>query len=230
MEGRLSLLVAVLMVFAAPGTADFLVTYTELNITAAGCGVTKVCVEFPDDCDPAENQTCLFMSGIATSGDNLTIELSGQSSGYIALGLVMNASEDSTIGFICGQNSFDNDTFFFSTVERNDTDGVITPTNMTVTEIQGSVEGDMIQCEFTFPTTTTNFSVLLGNGTIDMDGVGPFTVILISGPLDFANPASNPDTTPAPSTATTKGGSCVLQPHALLLLLSILTLSVLQKA
>lgn len=73
----------------------------QLNITAAGCGVTKVCVEFPDDCDPAENQTCLFMSGIATSGDNLTIELSGQSSGYIALGLVMNASEVKCTKCIC---------------------------------------------------------------------------------------------------------------------------------
>lgn len=70
----------------------------QLNITGAGCGVTKLCVELPDHCDPAENQTCLFMSGIANppmaSGDtNLTIELSGQSSGYIALGLVANASE-----------------------------------------------------------------------------------------------------------------------------------------
>ena len=70
----------------------------QVNITRDGCGMTKLCVETPDDCDPAGNSSCLFASVAATTpmapnGSELSLELRGDSTGYIALGLTANASE-----------------------------------------------------------------------------------------------------------------------------------------
>ncbi|XP_028988921.1 putative ferric-chelate reductase 1 isoform X2 [Betta splendens] len=222
MQGRLLMSVAVMMItFAALAKADVMESSTQLNITGSGCGVTKLCVELPAGCDPAENQTCLFMSGIASppmdsDGTNLTIQLSGQSSGYIALGLIANASEATAMGFICGQNPSDNDTFIFSEVEMNNTDDTIIPSNMTATDIQGLADGNLIQCEFTIPVMNTTFSVLLGNGTIDM-GLGPLSIALISEPMDFTDPSSsiNPTIEPTAVSSNTPptGGGGAVQPH-----------------
>ena len=73
----------------------------QVNITRDGCAVTKVCVETPDNCDPAGNASCLFGSVNASTptppnGTNLTIQLRGESTGYVALGLTVNASEVKT--------------------------------------------------------------------------------------------------------------------------------------
>ncbi|KAI4809962.1 hypothetical protein KUCAC02_018813 [Chaenocephalus aceratus] len=103
--------------------------------------------------------------------------------------------------FICGQNSSNNGSFFFRTVQRNDTANTLTPTETRVKEIRFTVNGSMIKCEFTVPnlnasntrsSAATTFSLLLGNGSID-------------------------------------GSNGALQPHAVLLLLSVLALSVLLR-
>lgn len=72
--------------------------FYQVNITRNGCGVSKLCVETPNDCDPAANSTCLFASltastPMAPNGTILSVELRGESMGYIALGLTQNASE-----------------------------------------------------------------------------------------------------------------------------------------
>lgn len=64
----------------------------QFNFTRTTCEMSKVCVTDPNNCDPAGNSTCLFGSLKVTSqnppnGFNLYNELSGMSSGYIALGL-----------------------------------------------------------------------------------------------------------------------------------------------
>lgn len=75
----------------------FLCNY-QVNITRDGCGVSKLCVETPDDCDPSSNGTCLFASVIASTptapgGSDLTMQLRGYSMGYVALGLTHSATE-----------------------------------------------------------------------------------------------------------------------------------------
>ncbi|XP_022614006.1 putative ferric-chelate reductase 1 [Seriola dumerili] len=247
MERGLILLAAALMVFVAPGvqgTAHLsFATNRTVNITRDGCGSTKLCVETPDDCDPAGNGTCLFgavntSTPMAPNGTDLSIQLRGNSQGYVALGLTANASVGTTMLFICAQNSSNNGTFFFRTMQRNNTDNELSPTETIVREIRGSVEGDVIRCEFDVPgvnatsTRTSHaitFSILLGSGTVNGGVIGAFNSTLNSGPLNITNPASNNvNTTPAP--ATTSGASSVLHPHALLLLLSVLTLSVKLRA
>ncbi|XP_040910576.1 putative ferric-chelate reductase 1 [Toxotes jaculatrix] len=251
MERGLTLLVAALMLFVAPGvkgTAHLsFANNTQVNITRAGCGVSKLCVETPGKCDPAGNTTCLFASVVASApmapnGTNLSIELRGNSLGYIALGLAVNASEGTTMLFVCAQNRSDNGTFFFRTMQRNNTDAALSPTETRVTEIRGLVTGDVIQCEFNVPSlnatntrssASTTFTVLLGTGTFDGNALGPFNISLNSGLLNIADPANNVATTAAPTTmnsTTTSGASSVLHPHALPLLLCVLTLFVKQRA
>ncbi|CAJ1072868.1 putative ferric-chelate reductase 1 [Xyrichtys novacula] len=111
------------------------------------------------------------------------------------------------------------------------------------------VNGSIIKCEFVVPnvnaTSTRNaatkiatmFSVLLGTGTFTGDMIGDFNVSLDSGFLNLADPASNITTTEAPSNMTTapsnmttvSGSNRGVEPHAVLLVLSVLTLPVMLR-
>eukprot|EP00064_Thunnus_orientalis_P016952 superscaffoldBa00003480_g17025 len=181
MDRVLILLVAALMVYVAPEYKTSSATSTlmalTVNITRTGCGVTKLCLETPDNCDPAGNTSCLFGSvntsnSVAPNGTELSIELRGDSSGYVALGLT-----GTTMLFICAKNSSNNGSFFFRTTQRNNsnTDAAPTSTERRVTEIRGSVHGNVIRCEFNVPnvnatntrSSDTTFSVLLGVGSFD---------------------------------------------------------------
>ncbi|KAK1878486.1 Cyclin-B2-1 [Dissostichus eleginoides] len=134
---------------------------------------------------------------VPPNGVDLSVELSGESAGYIAVGLTANASEGTSMLFICAQNSSDNGTFFFRTMQMNNTSNMLTPTERRVKEIRGWSSED------------TTFFVLLGNGSFDGSDFGLFIRLLDSKPLDLTKPDSNP--------------------HAVLLLLSVLTLSVLLR-
>ncbi|KAF3857941.1 hypothetical protein F7725_011142 [Dissostichus mawsoni] len=215
----------------------------------------SVLLRTPNNCDPSGNSSCLFVSAVSSvpvppNGVDLSIELSGESARYIAVGFTANASEGTSMLFICAQNSSDNGTFFFRTMERNNTDDMLTATERRVKEIRGMVNGNMIKCEFTVPNVNasntrssedTTFSVLLGNGSFDGSALGAFNLLLKSRPLDLTKPNSNVPSTAAPISNTTlpittmpsittmPNNSGALQPHAVLLLLSVLTLSVLLR-
>ncbi|KAG7220869.1 hypothetical protein INR49_031321, partial [Caranx melampygus] len=174
------------------------------------------------------NGTCLFGSVNATSpvapnGSNLTIQLRGNSMGYVALGLTVNASMGTSMLFVCGQNASANNSFFFRTVQRNNSNNELTPIERMVRDIRSSVQNNVIRCEFKVPNVNasnirnsdaTTFSILLGNGTVNGSMIGSFSLLLDSRPLNVANPSN-----PSPS-----GASKVLHSHALILLLSVLTL------
>ncbi|KAM8728923.1 putative ferric-chelate reductase 1 [Acanthopagrus schlegelii] len=234
MERGLILLVSALMAFMAAGVqGTFHLSFannTEVNITRNGCGVSKLCVETPNDCDPAANSTCLFASltastPMAPNGTVLSVELRGESMGYIALGLTQNASEGITALFICAQN---NGSFFFRTMTRNNTDGMLSSVETIVREIRGMVVGNVIKCEYDIPNVnatstrtshSTTFQVLLGNGTVNGTALGRFNTVLNSGTLNVADPNSN--------TVTTSGAD---RPHAVLLLLTVLTVPLMLRA
>ncbi|XP_036940111.1 putative ferric-chelate reductase 1 [Acanthopagrus latus] len=251
MERGLILLVSALMAFMAAGVqGTFHLSFannTEVNITRNGCGVSKLCVETPNDCDPAANSTCLFASltastPMAPNGTILSVELRGESMGYIALGLTQNASEGITALFICAQNSSNNGSFFFRTMTRNNPDGMLSPVETIVREIRGMVVGNVIKCEYDIPNVnatstrtshSTTFQVLLGNGTFDGSVLGRFNTVLDSGTLNVADPNSNTAATTAPTTApsnitTTMSGAD--RPHAVLLLLTVLTVPLMLRA
>ncbi|XP_047444528.1 putative ferric-chelate reductase 1 [Mugil cephalus] len=236
MQRGLILLFATVMVFVAMGVQGTSKRdNTKVSITRDYCGATKVCVETPDNCDPA-NTTCLFTSIHASdpknSSTDLFIELSGSSQGYIAMGLTENATEGTTLLYVCARNTSNggNNKFFFRTMERNNMNNSLSEAERSVTEIRGTVDESFIECMFNVSsvnaTSIRNFTVLLGWGTVDGDGIKSFNVSRTEGPLSFDVLTG---TTAAPTTTTTESrASYALQSHAVLLLLSVLTLTVLK--
>ncbi|XP_030608603.1 putative ferric-chelate reductase 1 [Archocentrus centrarchus] len=250
MERGLSLLIATVIIFVASGVQAQSFSFannTELNITLAGCGVTKLCVSTPSQCNPAGNSNCLFGSvragnTSALSGTNLTFELSGDSSGYIALGLTVNPNQGTALLYICVRNSSTNTTIIFDARDWNSTKPLNSAQklNQTVTAIRGNVNGNKIQCGFTLPAvnsstvtrssnSSTTFAILLGSGSYNGGTFGNFIVNLTSSLLNLANPSDNVATPTANATVTnTTGAGGALHPHAVTL--SILTLCVLKMA
>jgi len=224
MEGVFILLVAALVV-CVQGTSHLSFSNnTEVNITLDGCGVTKLCLSTPDSCDPAGQSACLFASSavVTTSPPvadsvELAVELRGDSGGYIALGLISSTSPGTTMLFVCAANTTNNGAiFFFRTLQRNNTDEALIPTETRVKEIRGMVAGTVIKCEFNIESlnATNIFNVLLGTGAVNGTAVGPFNIDLNAGRVNL--------------TVTNSGGA--VRPHAVLLLLSVLTLSVMLRA
>ncbi|XP_034743071.1 putative ferric-chelate reductase 1 [Etheostoma cragini] len=280
MERGWILLVAAVGVYVASGVQGIpnlsFSNNTQVNISQNGCGVSKLCVQTPANCDPAGNTSCLFASVIsstqvAPNGSAMSFQLRGESVGYIALGLTVNASQGTTMLFICAQNSSNNGSFFFQTMDQNNTNGVLTPADRITREIRGIVNRNVITCEFGVQNVNAFSTIVLGTGNITINGLSPFYISLNSGLLNLANPASNVPTTAPPvvnttvvnttvvsptlvnSTMvkttmvnttmanttvvnttvvkpTTASSSGAVQPYAMLLLLSVLTLHVLLRA
>ncbi|XP_029931380.1 putative ferric-chelate reductase 1 [Myripristis murdjan] len=243
MERGLILLAVTLMVFLAPGVhGTSHLTFdntTEVNVTRAGCGTKKLCVETPDDCDPAKNNSCLFgslqiMNTMAPNGSDLAVGLQGNSSGYVALGLAKDPSQGYTMVFVCGQN---NSMFFFRTGQTNNSANstAFMANERRVKDIRGLVNGSVIRCEFTVPSLNASstksvdhtFYVFLAIG--DSATIGNINFILKAGRLNLADPASNIPTTTAPTTTQGMSGGAAFQPHAVLLLLGILICTAMQR-
>ncbi|XP_032387963.1 putative ferric-chelate reductase 1 isoform X2 [Etheostoma spectabile] len=218
MERGLILLVAAVGVYVASGVQG--ISYlsfsnnTQVNISQIGCGVTKLCVQTPANCDPTGNTSCLFASvisstSVAPNGSAMSFQLRGDSVGYIALGLTVNASQGTTMLFICAQNSSKNGSFFFQTMDQNNINGALTPADRIITEIRGIVNENVIKCEFNVLNAKTPSTILLGTGTVTNNGLSPFNISLNSDLLNLANPASNVPTTAPPVVNTTVASTTV---------------------
>ncbi|XP_061695958.1 uncharacterized protein LOC133511236 isoform X2 [Syngnathoides biaculeatus] len=177
-----------------------------LNINRDGCGNEKLCIEEPERCDPQSTGECLFtslntdtpMNGIF----NISVELAGESEGFIAMGLTANSSEGVTILYTCGRNSSDGNSFVFQTLQRNNTDNSLTEVERQVADIYSTVNGTSIQCTFTIVDMSTNTmtreasmgsvsSVVVGTGAINGGAFENFEVSRDSGPLDITDPTAN---------------------------------------
>ncbi|XP_014860483.1 PREDICTED: putative ferric-chelate reductase 1 [Poecilia mexicana] len=240
MEHKMMQAFATLMVFLA---LSFQPVLSQVVISKTGCGSTKACVQQPDACDPTDNTTtCLFGSARSTklnppNGMDLAFEISGNSTGYIAVGLTRSQSQN-TMLFVCAQNSSNNGSFFsMSTVSVNGTlnDTVATKA---MTDVKSTVNGNNIKCTFNVAglnATTdtalraaadTTYSLVIGSGTFDGGVLGAFFQVKASVAIDlstFLNSTTN--TTAAPT-----GGSYPLYSSAVLPLVSFLTLSILTFA
>ncbi|XP_061775525.1 uncharacterized protein LOC133567923 isoform X2 [Nerophis ophidion] len=190
--------------------ADGTITMETLDINREGCGMTKICVESPDECDPQSDPACLFTSVAlqmpgAGPDFNLSVELDGNG-GYIGMGLTENSSVGISTLYLCGINISDSDNFFFLTLDRNNSDGTTSPSTAEVDDLRYAVMGTSIQCSFTVPnanmaltregTVSTVGSVLLGNGTVAENGsLNPFGVV-VEQRVNFTTPnVTTPDVT-----------------------------------
>ncbi|XP_015260041.1 PREDICTED: putative ferric-chelate reductase 1 [Cyprinodon variegatus] len=177
MEHTVIQVIATMMVFL---TLSFKPVSSEVDITRTGCGKTKFCLAVPDDCDPAGSGSCLFGSVKPTAinipnGVDMAFELSGNSEGYIAIGLIPNNSELLNF-FSCGKNS---GSFFFRSSIANQTSTTEEEEPMETTVTGNSTNGVNIKCTFTVAKvnaskissarTTENitYSVIIGSGNVE---------------------------------------------------------------
>uniref|UniRef100_A0A3Q1F4N9 Putative ferric-chelate reductase 1 n=1 Tax=Acanthochromis polyacanthus TaxID=80966 RepID=A0A3Q1F4N9_9TELE len=124
-------------------------TKEALSISSADCGVSKVCFSQPSDCDPAISAGCYFLSAtmLSISGAAVHYEMSGSSNGYISFGF----SDDQMMGdddiYICGISSDG-----LVSVQHAFSTGRTAPQALplgNVTDVQASVQDNVIRCSFT---------------------------------------------------------------------------------
>ncbi|KAK3545620.1 hypothetical protein QTP70_008239 [Hemibagrus guttatus] len=160
----------------------------KLNITRTGCGSTKLCVSSATTCNLTGNSSCFF-SSVQVKNQTLSIELSGTTTGYVALGL---SKQGSTIVFVCGNNNDSLSTnFFFETATIMGT--TLLPVNVSaVYNITGVVSEtpSLVQCIFNTSTSLNItslrssgifYSITLMNGTTNGKQLGAANILYDSG-------------------------------------------------
>ncbi|XP_055793080.1 uncharacterized protein LOC129864821 [Salvelinus fontinalis] len=203
MDNSSRLMIAVIMVMAcmamgaeaqnttmAPNATMTPVPAFTQSISRTNCGKTQFCAAEPSDCDPAMAGSCFFVSMQQSSGQTFSLQLRGESRGYIAVGFSKNTTQgvnDTT--YVCANN---NGTMkFFTTLLLNK---VLTVTGtLPVDSVNGSVNGQIIQCTFsaTLPEATTSFVLSISNGTVINETLGTPKVVLVSNAaVNLANPNS----------------------------------------
>ncbi|XP_041134258.1 putative ferric-chelate reductase 1 isoform X2 [Polyodon spathula] len=133
---------------APTSTLSFNPTSSLVLISSTGCGTNKTCFSSPAGCDAAMNADCYFMSSASPQGggDGIQFEMSGKSSGYIAIGF----SDDTNMGnddiYICGRDANGN-----VQVQHAFSTGKSTPTIKpleNVNNIATSFNNGVIKCSF----------------------------------------------------------------------------------
>ncbi|XP_029687089.1 putative ferric-chelate reductase 1 [Takifugu rubripes] len=237
MERGCVLLFAALMIYT---------TCSTLKITRDGCGTTELCLASPDNCDPAGNDSCMFVSFefVPPAPPNVSkviFRLRGDSFFFITVGLTQNFSQGETEFFACIASALGLggviSTRGFLYMIRNNTDNSTKPDiSKTFESTQLEVVGNIVKCQFSW--SGLNSSSTRGNNDLDFvvilgKGASPsfssLGIDLITGLLDLSNPRANISTTTAPTsmvpTAAARGPN---QIHALLTL-SALMLSVMLR-
>ncbi|XP_056266636.1 putative ferric-chelate reductase 1 [Pseudoliparis swirei] len=192
------------------------------------------------------------------AGVKLAVELRGDSAGYIALGLAADATEGNVALFVCASNNGtfffrtlqgNNTPNAPLTPTETRVKGIRGTVSGNVIKCQFTVESlnaASLNAAQSRSSRATTFFVRLGNGTVTGDAVGVFSTVLDLGALDLA--AAPSETTTVTTTTVTPGGATTtvttnstgnnspttdgggaVRPHAALLLLSVLTLSVLMR-
>uniref|UniRef100_A0A3P8VM16 Ferric chelate reductase 1 n=1 Tax=Cynoglossus semilaevis TaxID=244447 RepID=A0A3P8VM16_CYNSE len=144
-------------------TSSMLKPLKTVNISRAGCSVSKVCFSEPANCDPTVSTDCFFMSAMMLSDSNTTIhyEMTGPSNGYISFGF----SHDEIMGnddiYICIISSESQ-----VLLQRAFSTGRITPQAFplgNVSDVRTSVQDSIISCSF----TSTNTIYIQGSPRIN---------------------------------------------------------------
>ncbi|XP_029687088.1 ferric-chelate reductase 1-like [Takifugu rubripes] len=239
MERGRVLLFAALMIYT---------TCSTLKITRDGCGTTELCLASPDNCDPAGNDSCMFVSFEFVPPAQVIFRLRGDSGFYTTVGLTQNFSQGETEFFACvatelkvGGVSYGNP---FLYVMRNNTDNSANrDDSKTFESTQLEVVGNIVKCQFSL--SGLNSSSTRGNNDLDFVVIlgkgasrefSSLNISLITGLLDLSIRGANIPTTTAPTSMVSTNTSMVPtaaargpnQIHALLTL-SALMLSVMLR-
>ncbi|XP_057714424.1 uncharacterized protein LOC130930468 isoform X2 [Corythoichthys intestinalis] len=180
-------------------------TILPKDINSMTCGVDKLCIESPANCNP-QASNCLFSSlntNVMSGNLSVTVELDGDSSGsgYIALGLTRSDAQDMTNLYVCGRNGTNNE-FVFQTLVLNNTNMMLSNIDEEIVDLCSFVNSSSIQCTFTIVNlnsnmvsrqTSTRFNVSVGNGTIDGGVIGLFNSQFSTGLIDITDASADAD-------------------------------------
>nr|XP_023688323.1 uncharacterized protein LOC111854532 isoform X1 [Paramormyrops kingsleyae]XP_023688324.1 uncharacterized protein LOC111854532 isoform X1 [Paramormyrops kingsleyae]XP_023688325.1 uncharacterized protein LOC111854532 isoform X1 [Paramormyrops kingsleyae]XP_023688326.1 uncharacterized protein LOC111854532 isoform X1 [Paramormyrops kingsleyae] len=198
------------LVFAAVLMMGILITFAEAqssclfnttsfttpkNFTRTDCGKFKICVSIPSSCDPASSN-CTFLSirNITAGAGMFSIELQGQSAGFIAVLLSQSQAKGVDLGFVSSQS---NSSVCFNLIRNGTLFTTVLPTGLTV---NASVSQNVIKSSFVSPlnptvfTNTpspTSFFVSIATGTMNGTSLGTLNYLYASTTkLDLTNPTS----------------------------------------
>ncbi|XP_051521432.1 uncharacterized protein LOC127422111 [Myxocyprinus asiaticus] len=172
---------------------------TNETISRDNCRRDRACFSTPPTCNPAAQGSCFFVSTRAVYGNanNLTFELSGESNGYIAVGLSRDNREgDGDTVYSCSNNN-GIVKFYRATLNNN---RLTQDNSFMPRSVHGSVNGRKIQCIFIAsglsnsiaPAASTGaflffFTGSFTNGSLE----SPITRLFTSGSVDLSNPNSH---------------------------------------
>lgn len=135
---------------SSTATSATLATLTSISpsthITRDTCGIQKICLSSPSDCDPSKTTNCHFMSSTKMIDGGYRFEISGPAAGYVAFGF----SDDQIMGnddiYICGVNAAGQ-----VHIQHAFAEGRSRPQILTLTNVEASLmsySGGVIQCAF----------------------------------------------------------------------------------
>ncbi|XP_055757024.1 putative ferric-chelate reductase 1 [Salvelinus fontinalis] len=169
-------------------------TAPTVEISRTECGKSQLCAAEPSDCNPAVAGSCFFVSTQQSSEQNISFQLRGVSSGYIAVGLSTdNKQGGNDTTYVCANNN--GKVKFFTALLDNTVLTIIS--TLPVNSVKGSVNGQIIQCTFsaTVPKATatrsidTSFYLFISNGTFSSDTLGsPKNFLFSKEAVDLVDP------------------------------------------
>uniref|UniRef100_A0A673AQD2 Uncharacterized protein n=1 Tax=Sphaeramia orbicularis TaxID=375764 RepID=A0A673AQD2_9TELE len=124
-------------------------TASSPGISSSSCGVSKVCLSQPSNCDPAVDTNCYFMSATVLTSSDAAVhyEICGPSDGYVSVGF----SDDQIMGnddiYICGLDHMGG-----VQLQHAFSTGRTTPQTLPlghVSNVSTSVQDRLISCSFT---------------------------------------------------------------------------------
>ncbi|TWW73054.1 hypothetical protein D4764_15G0004480, partial [Takifugu flavidus] len=197
-----------------------------LKITRDGCGTTKLCLASPDNCDPAGNDSCLFVSfefvpPVPPTVSKVIFRLKGDSRSFITVGLTQNPSQGETEFFACMATTLIVDGVryvkeFLYVITKNTDNSAKPDGSKTFTATQHEADRNILKCQFSW--SGLNSSSTRGNNDLDfvvMLGKGANSsfsslgIDLTTGLLDLSNPRANIPTTTAPTSMVSTNTSMV---------------------
>ncbi|XP_040216120.1 putative ferric-chelate reductase 1 [Rana temporaria] len=149
--------------------SDIILTSQMSNIT---CGTQKTCLSDPVNCSPNDSG-CLFMSSSASSdGIGYVFEISGPTSGYVAIGFSYDTMMGNDDVYICTTNSSGN-----ILVQHGYTTGTVAPqlsNSNTAGNIVTSYINGVLKCSFITQSSISTQQRSSANSS--------FYIFLVSGP------------------------------------------------
>ncbi|XP_078658281.1 putative ferric-chelate reductase 1 [Branchiostoma floridae x Branchiostoma belcheri] len=132
---------------ATPPGTTIITAEAPLGITTDGCGVTKGCYGVPDGCSALN---CDFLSTWVTdaTGDNVIIEITGKSDGYVAIGFSHDQLMADDDMYECVRHPTDGNIEVFSSYATGRARPTREPANSGVNNIEVAYSNGLLSCRF----------------------------------------------------------------------------------